>query len=78
MAAKYLRKNIWWIRFYHPRTGALMRGSLDTQDEAEAELLRERIELEAALLDPRFQAADIRFQSCSLSPLARPNAIWRM
>ena len=59
MAAKYLRKNNWWIRFYHPRTGALMRGSLDTQDEARAELLRQWIELEAALLDPRFQATDI-------------------
>jgi integrase len=59
MAAKYLRKNTWWIRFYHPRTGALMRASLETQDVARAELLRQRVELEAALLDPRFQAANI-------------------
>jgi len=59
MAAKYLRRQTWWVRFYHPRTGALMRGSLETQDAARAELLRQRVELEAALLDPRFQAAEI-------------------
>lgn len=59
MAAKYLRKNTWWLRFYHPRTGALIRASLETQDVARAELLRQRLELEAALLAPRFQAADL-------------------
>lgn len=59
MAAKFLRRRTWWVRFYDPRTGALMRGSLETHDEARAELLRERIELEAALLAPRFQAAEI-------------------
>ena len=36
-----------------------MRASLETQDVARAELLRQRVELEAALLDPRFQAANI-------------------
>jgi len=59
MAAKYLRRQTWWVRFYHPRTGALMRGSLETNDAAKAELLRQRVELEAALLEPRFQAADL-------------------
>ena len=59
MAAKYQRRLAWWVRFYHPRTGQLVRESLDTRDEAKAELLRQRIELETALLDPRFRAADI-------------------
>jgi integrase len=59
MAARFLRKQTWWVRFYNPRTGALMRASLETHDEARAELLRERIELEAALLDPRFRAAEV-------------------
>ncbi|MDR3405086.1 MAG: hypothetical protein P4L99_21485 [Chthoniobacter sp.] len=59
MAAKYRRRQTWWIRFYHPRTGALTRGSLETQDSAKAELLRQRVELEAALLESRFQAADL-------------------
>jgi hypothetical protein len=57
MAAKYLRKQTWWLRFYHPLTRGLVRESLGTADEARAELLRQRVELEAALLDPRFQAA---------------------
>ena len=59
MAAKYQRRLTWWVRFYHPRNGQLIRASLDTHDEAKAELLRQRIELETALLAPRFQAADI-------------------
>ena len=59
MAAKYQRRLTWWVRCYHPRNGQLIRASLDTHDEAKAELLRQRIELETALLAPRFQAADI-------------------
>jgi hypothetical protein len=59
MAAKYLRRQTWWVRFYHPRTGALMRASVETQDSARAELLRQRVEWEAALLEPRFQAANL-------------------
>lgn len=59
MAAIYQRKMTWWVRFYHPRTRELIRESLGTHDAAKAELLRERIELETALLEPRFQAADI-------------------
>lgn len=59
MAAKFLRRLTWWARFYHPRTGKLLRESLGTHDEARAELLRQRVELEAALLHPRFQAADL-------------------
>jgi hypothetical protein len=30
MAAKYLRRQTWWIRFYHPHSGELVRASLDT------------------------------------------------
>jgi len=59
MAAKYLRRQTWWVRFYHPLTRELIRASLGTHDEARAELLRQRVELEAALLDPRFQVAEL-------------------
>jgi hypothetical protein len=66
MAAKYLRRQIWWIRFYHPHSGELIRASLDTHDEARAELLRQRVELETTLLktaealrQPRIKPAEI-------------------
>ena len=59
MAAIYLRKQTWWLRFYDPRTRELVRESLGTSDEARAELLRQRVELEAALREPRFQAAPL-------------------
>jgi len=66
MAAKYLRRQTWWIRFYHPHSGELVRASLDTHDEARAELLRQRVELETTLLkaaealrQPRFKAAEM-------------------
>ncbi|MEO6054764.1 MAG: hypothetical protein ABIP97_12190 [Chthoniobacterales bacterium] len=59
MAAIYQRRHTWWIRFYHPRTGKLVRESLGTPDSARAELLRQRVELEAALLEPRLQAAEL-------------------
>ena len=52
-------KMTWWVRFYYSCTRQLIRESLLTHDAAKAELLRERIELDAALLEPRFQAADI-------------------
>jgi hypothetical protein len=47
MAAKYLRRQNWWIRFYHPHSGELVRASLDTHDEARAEPLRQRVKLES-------------------------------
>lgn len=53
MAAIYQRRQTWWIRFYHPVTGKLIRESLGTGDSARAELLRQRVELEAKLLEPR-------------------------
>ncbi len=59
MASKYLRRSTWWIQFYHPVTRALIRESLDTADEAKAELLRERIDHEVALLDPRYEAVEL-------------------
>ena len=58
-AAIYQRKITWWVRFYHPLTRELVRESLGTLDATKAERLRERIDLETALLEPRFQAADI-------------------
>lgn len=59
MASKFLRRQKWWTKFRHPATGETVRASLETSDAAKAELLRERIELHAALLDPRFQAVEI-------------------
>jgi hypothetical protein len=40
-------------------TGIIIRESLETTDEALAELLRQRLDLETALLAPRFQAVEI-------------------
>lgn len=57
MAAIYKRRHMWWVRFYHPQTRALVRGSLGTSDPARAELLRLRVERECALLEPRIQSA---------------------
>ncbi|MFZ4778331.1 MAG: hypothetical protein ACOYM3_23420, partial [Terrimicrobiaceae bacterium] len=54
-----MRRKTWWIKFQHPATGEILRESLATHDPARAELLRERLELEIALLDPRFQAVDV-------------------
>lgn len=59
MASKFLRRQKWWIKFRHPETGRPIRESLETEDEARAELLRQRLELEVALLDPRFRAVEI-------------------
>ncbi len=58
MASKFQRRQKWWIKFRHPVTGQRIRESLDTGDEARAELLRQRLDLEVALLEPRFQAAE--------------------
>jgi len=59
MASKFMRRKTWWIKFQHPATGEILRESLATHDPARAELLRERLELEIALLDPRFQAVEV-------------------
>jgi len=58
VASIYQRRLTWWVEFYHPLTGKPTRESLDTHDRARAELLRQRVELEVALLDPRFEAAE--------------------
>ena len=47
------------MKFRHPATGLRVRESLETHEQARAELLRQRVELEAALLDPRFQAVEL-------------------
>jgi len=59
MAAIYQRNNKWWIKLTHPQTGEKIRQSLGTQDEARAQLLCRRAELEAALLEPEMQIADL-------------------
>ena len=59
MASKFMRRRMWWVKFHHPVTGVRIRESLETHDPARAELLRQRIECEVALRDPRFGAADI-------------------
>ena len=59
MASKYQRRQQWWTKFRHPVTGTLIRESLETTDEARAELLRQRLDLEVALREPRFQAAEM-------------------
>ena len=59
MASKFVRGAKWWIKCRHPATGQLIRESLETSDEARAELLRQRITLEVELLQPRFQAVTI-------------------
>jgi len=59
MASKFMRRQKWWIKFRHPVTGENIRESLETTDPARAELLRQRLDLEVALLAPRFQAAEI-------------------
>lgn len=59
MASIFQRRNTWWVKFRHPATGLRIRESLETHDQARAELLRQRVELESALLDPRFQAAEL-------------------
>ena len=59
MASKFMRRQKWWIKFRDPATGEVVRESLETPDKARAELLRQRLELEIALLEPRFQAAEI-------------------
>ena len=59
MASKFMRRKTWWIKFQHPATGEILRESLATHDPARAELLRERLDLEIAILDPRFQAVEV-------------------
>ena len=56
MASKFLRHQKWWIKFRHPVNGTLIRESLETTDEARAELLRQRVDLEVALHEPRLQS----------------------
>lgn len=59
MASIYLRRQQWWVKFRHPMTGKIIPESLETGDEARAEILRERIDHEVALLDPRFQLSPL-------------------
>jgi len=64
MASIFKRGLTWWVKFKHPATGKVSRESLQTQEEAKAELLCQRIALEVALQEPRFQAVQL------------PDSIW--
>jgi hypothetical protein len=59
MASKFLRRQQWWVKFRHPVTGCAVREILDTSNEARAEILRERLDLEVALPAPRLQCVEI-------------------
>lgn len=59
MAAIFKRRNTWWVQFYHPVTRAFIRESLGTYDQARAELMCKRVELECELLKPKFQNAEL-------------------
>lgn len=86
MASKYLRRQTWWLKLRHPVSGTVIRHSLDTADPARAELLRQRIEVELALLQPCFQSVELAPQlrtalglsvelapAPTASPLSLPN-----
>ena len=59
MASKFLRHQTWWLKLRHPATGAIIRHSLDTSDSARAELMRQRIEIESALLHPSVRSIEL-------------------
>jgi len=59
MASIFQRRQTWWIKFKAPGDGANVRESLQVQDRAKAELLRQRISLELALTEPRLQAVQV-------------------
>lgn len=59
MASTYQRRQQWWIQFQHPGTKKFIRESLQTSSASRAALLCKRIELEVALLEPRFQAVEL-------------------
>ena len=56
MAAIYWRGDertgSWWLKTYHPLSKALVRESLETVDNARADLIRRRVELETELRRP--------------------------
>jgi integrase len=59
MASIYQRGNLFWVKLRDPRTGETVRHSLETGDPARAKLLKERIEIEAKLADPRFLSVEV-------------------
>ena len=59
MVSKFLRRQKWWVKYRHPVSGELVRESLETGGEAQAEILRQRVDLEVALLEPRLQTSII-------------------
>jgi len=69
MASKFKRRQTWWVKFHHPVTGVRIRESLETRDPTHAELLRQRIELEVAVREPRFGAAEMFGGAESIYPV---------
>lgn len=59
MASECQRRQTRWTKFRTPIEGRIIRESFETNDEVRAELLRSRLDLEVALLEPRFRAAEI-------------------
>lgn len=43
---------VWWAKYYHPSTFEPLRDSLNTTDEARANLLPRRLDLEIELVRP--------------------------
>jgi integrase len=66
MASKFLRRQKWWVKFRHPRTGQLFRESLQTHDAVRAELMRARIEVQLLLLEPKFHNVELPQSLASL------------
>ncbi|WP_050025365.1 tyrosine-type recombinase/integrase [Verrucomicrobium sp. BvORR034] len=66
MASKFLRRQKWWVKFRHPRTGHLFRESLQTHDAVRAELMRARIEVQLQLLEPKFLNVELPQSLASL------------
>ena len=63
MASIYFRgkspAGSWWLQFYHPESGELLRFSLGSGDGAYADLVRRRVEIELALLDRAISSVEL-------------------
>jgi hypothetical protein len=80
MASIYYRgrppAGCWWLQFYHPVTGELMRFTLATGDRFAAELIRQRVELECELLKPQIALVTLPLEireNLGLNPLSGQN-----
>ena len=60
------------MKFRHPAAGEVVRESLEATEEPRAEMLRERVELEAALRDPRLALYPMPQRLGSLCGIGQP------